>query len=709
MLNLFRAIGAIGVRNSAGRAWYKLQKSSGILRLRYPPTSLSSIHLPSKQGTEYQSSSDLDDLWKGCGERFFFHREDRKNIAAWIEQNVPEAREVAQNRLKRIESGQVLFFSKWYADLGATTSFNHDPKGNIDWPVPRHWTTFSQFDPKLGDIKLVWEASRFADCFALARISVLDKDSGADEWIWKRIGAWIEQNPINMSVNWACGQEMTFRLMAWLFAINVVGTAGHEDLGEKVLKIILYSARRIEKNLRNTLRQNNNHGITEALGLYSIGTLFPNFEDSQRWKSLGKRLLIEQGLEQIYADGSYIQHSTNYSRLMLHDYLWALRLGQINGDEFPQQLLDRLKKSTELLHQLMEVKTGRLPNYGYNDGALILPLNDCDFLDYRPVLQAMSYLLSGTRLFEPGPWDEDLVWLFGVDAPDARLNKVEQRKTSAPVGGYYTLRGKQSAAMIRCHSYSDRPAQADMLHLDLWFQEENLLRDTGSFQYYCTPVWQRYFRSSRAHNTVVVDDRDQMEIGSRFLWFNWVKSRLRHNQQLPEVDCDYWEGEHYGYCRDKEVVVHRRAIIRWQDRWLIIDDILGEGKHSATLRWHLPNSDWRSTLPGTICSQDLSARITVQSLTPVEVSFDLMQGSEHPEGWESLYYGEKKPIPVLRCQALKSLLPLRFITTVCFDEHQFELADGLVRLQGHLVAQLNHVALDSDRIAEIAADLSPEC
>ena len=111
----------------------------------------------------------------------FFHREDRKNIAAWIEQNVPEAREVAQNRLKRIESGQVLFFSKWYADLGATTSFNHDPKGNIDWPVPRHWTTFSQFDPKLGDIKLVWEASRFADCFALARISVLDKDSGADE------------------------------------------------------------------------------------------------------------------------------------------------------------------------------------------------------------------------------------------------------------------------------------------------------------------------------------------------------------------------------------------------------------------------------------------------------------------------------------------------------------------------------------------------
>ena len=357
----------------------------------------------------------------------------------------------------------------------------------------------------------------------------------------------------------------------------------------------------------------------------------------------------------------------------------------------------------------MEVKTGRVPNYGHNDGALILPLSDCDFLDYRPVVQAMSYLLSGTRLFERGPWDEDLVWLFGVAALDAPLNKVKQRKTSAHLGGYYTLRGSQSWAMIRCHSYFDRPGQADMLHLDLWFQEENLLRDTGSFQYYCAPVWQRYFKSSPAHNTVTVDDKDQMEIGPHFIWFNWVKSRLRHNQQLDEFDGDYWEGEHYGYCRDKEVVVHRRAIIRSQNRWLVIDDILGEGKHSATLHWHLPNSDWRSTLPDTICSQDLSAKITVQSLTPVEMSFDLMRGSEHPEGWESLYYGEKKPIPVLRCRAPKSPLPLRFMTGVCFDEHQFELAAGLVRLQGRLVAQLNDPALDCHRIAEITAALSAKC
>ena len=326
MLSLLRSAAAIGVRNAAGIAWYMLQKKSGVLRLRYPPTSLSSLHLPSRPGLESQSSSVSNDFWKGCAERFFFDREDCKRIGTWIQQNVPEAPDIARNRLKQIEAGQVLFFSKWYANLGEETRFNHDPKKHMDWPAPRHWTTFSQFDSALGDIKMVWEASRFSDFFALARISVLDDNSGADDWIWKRISAWIEQNPINMSVNWACGQEMTIRLMAWLFAINVVGIAGREELGDQVLKMVWYSARRIEKNIRNTLRQRNNHGITEALGLYTIGTLFPDFEDSQRWKKLGRRLLIEQGMEQIYADGSYIQHSMNYSRLMLHDYLWALRL-----------------------------------------------------------------------------------------------------------------------------------------------------------------------------------------------------------------------------------------------------------------------------------------------------------------------------------------------------------------------------------------------
>jgi len=81
--------------------------------------------------------------------------------------------------------------------------------------------------------------------------------------------------------------------------------------------------------------------------------------------------------------------------------------------------------------------------------------------------------------------------------------------------------------MVRCHSYRNRPNQADMLHLDLWWRGVNVLRDSGSFTYY-DPLteWNRYFLSAAAHNTITVAGQDQMIKGPRFQWFSLVQSRF---------------------------------------------------------------------------------------------------------------------------------------------------------------------------------------
>ena len=55
-----------------------------------------------------------------------------------------------------------------------------------------------------------------------------------------------------------------------------------------------------------------------------------------------------------------------------------------------------------------------MPVYGSNDGAFVLPLNNCDFTDYRPLLQLGWYITKGELLFEPGPWDED-IFLFNEE------------------------------------------------------------------------------------------------------------------------------------------------------------------------------------------------------------------------------------------------------------------------------------------------------
>ncbi len=180
--------------------------------------------------------------------------------------------------------------------------------------------------------------------------------------------------------------------------------------------MIAVSGERIEGNIGYALSQRNNHGIIEAVGLWTIGLLFPELRKAEQWREKGRRYLEEQGKSLIYEDGSFSQHSVNYHRLMLHGYLWSLRLGDLNGHAFSDDLKGRVKRAGEWLNHIRDDVTGQVPNYGQNDGALILPLNNCDYLDFRPVVQAANYYFAGERLFEAGSWDEDLLWLFGPDA-----------------------------------------------------------------------------------------------------------------------------------------------------------------------------------------------------------------------------------------------------------------------------------------------------
>ena len=40
-----------------------------------------------------------------------------------------------------------------------------------------------------------------------------------------------------------------------------------------------------------------------------------------------------------------------------------------------------------------------------------------------------------------------------------------------------------SKTFIRCCSYRDRPYQSDNLHIDIWIDGINFLRDSGTFMY----------------------------------------------------------------------------------------------------------------------------------------------------------------------------------------------------------------------------------
>ena len=77
----------------------------------------------------------------------------------------------------------------------------------------QHWSRVADFDAEFGDIKLVWELSRFQWILLLTRAYLQSGDSkyidSANEWARN----WIEHNPVNCGLNWMCGQETSIRLV----------------------------------------------------------------------------------------------------------------------------------------------------------------------------------------------------------------------------------------------------------------------------------------------------------------------------------------------------------------------------------------------------------------------------------------------------------------------------------------------------------------
>ena len=668
----------VGWQNVPRRLLQAWRRRSGWLRRRLDPGAFTDEAFRQECGA---SLAHQTRLWADRAKRFFSvpSREDLARAAddaLWRDR----VEQVCQKALE----GEYLFFSRWYGQLGWPLDFNRDPMHDLQWETGRHWLDGPDSLGGKADIKLVWEASRFSLAYYFARAYARDREEKWAEAFWQMFDAWIEQNPPQLTVAWGCGQEITFRLMSMLFAAvtTLHSPAATPERLFALSRLAWQSGKQILININHARSQQNNHGISEAVGLWTIGVLFPEFAGASRWRDRGRKVLVHEIGRQVYRDGSFVQHSTNYHRVLMDDLLWALRLSETASAPLPKIVLDLFERAAGWLGELIDPESGRVPNYGSNDGALVLPLSCCDYLDYRPVAQAAEYLLHRKRRFAPGPWDETMAWLFGPESLDASASAPARSPAhAAGDGGYYILRGENSWCMIRCHTYRHRPCQADMLHVDLWYKGVNVLRDAGTYMYYCEEPWRRYFPSTAAHNTVQVDGRDQMVKGPRFLWFRWTRSRVLRFETAADGRTGCFEGEHYGYTSLPEPVVHRRCVCRIGDGYAIVDDVLGTGRHHIALRWRLCSADWqqdRNTWQAEIAGRPFVITVHGPGVLPVGASPDF--GKLMSETHESLYYGERSRGPAIECAA-RAALPVRFVTTVGEGVTSFVVDDRKRRLR----------------------------
>lgn len=496
----------------------------------------------------------------------------------------------------------------------------------------RDWWRIPDFDPTLGDIKGIWEPSRFAWAIPFAR-----RARAGDGQALDRLNAWIadwcENNPAYRGANWKCGQESSIRVMHLAMASVVIGQDARPL--PALLGLIEAHLRRIAPTVSYAIGQDNNHGTSEAAALFIGGSMLARggVHSGHAWTRDGRRLLERCVSRLVMADGTFSQYSVNYHRVLLDTVsmveLWRRRISE---EQFSDEWHKRAKAATEWLRTLADPVTGEGPNIGANDGAHLLPISGTGASDLRPSIQLASALFCERWAYDPSGVEESTLASLGVEPPRTTAPAVGNRVFDD--GGYVRLRAGSASLVMRYPRFTFRPSHADVLHVDLWVAGENLLRDGGSFRYHTDARWLRYFPGTESHNTVQFDGRDQMPRLGRFLFGAW----LRANRVGPLGEDESGASFGAGY-RDSLGAEHHRSIVLRAGSLDVRDQLSGKFAR-AVLRWRLVAGPWETTRSG---ATDGLRTIRIESDAPV-------RRMEITQGWESRQYGRKTPIPVLEVE-----------------------------------------------------------
>lgn len=558
---------------------------------------------------------------------------------------------------RNVLAGKFLLYGKHLRELGHFPDWHCSPFDGVATPSEKHWSEISDFAH--GDIKNIWELSRWPWAFALTRAWHTTKDNAFAERFWELAENWMENNPPNKGANWKCGQETTFRLFAAVFARMVLSAAPATTPGRLAFwrRLVHASGQRIAANIRYALSQANNHGVSECAGLLTAGALTGGLE-GRTWWVLGERALRQQLAVLVYADGGFSQHSAVYHRVLLHDLLWVAMVFRMeHAGKCPPWLMETGARATRFLATLVDAGTGAAHCYGANDGSNVLPVAACPYEDFRPVIQAASAVFLGARCLKAGPWDEAADWLApaGVgDIPASTSGSLASGGTHFANAGLFLWKRSELSLMMRCPERFRHRATRDMLHLSVLWRGHPILLNPGSYSYNPDPrgPFAKGFASAFVHNTATVDGEDQMRRLSRFLYLPWPRGRVRWiTGDSVAADKIVFEAINLAYQKHLRAMHTRRLHLgEGLDSFVVEDYFEARVARRWRLHWLLPDGQLRKDGDG--CELEISldsegtrsviCKIRWESDMPLTLACERADAAS-VRGWHAPYYQDAWP------------------------------------------------------------------
>ncbi len=552
----------MGLRYTAYRLRHEMEKKFGVLKKRHP------INPPLKHYISLE-------MWKQNLPPFFF---EGKNIAL-----TPTTQESLKKRVDDIKLGTFIFFGKMELHLGLDYDWVTHPVTNCRYDSHEHWSTIPDLSRGNGDIKFVWEKARFAFLTDLIRYDFHYKEDQS-EFVFGQIMDFIDKNPINCGPNYRCSQEISLRVMNWTLALYYYKDSASltEERFAKIMHFIYWQLHHVYHHIAfSRIAVRNNHALTETLMLYLSGLMFPFLPHVPNWSKKGQAWFEEEVEYQIYTDGTFLQFSMNYHRVVVQLLTWGLRLSAIHGKSLSPIVKEKAALSLKFLDACSDPISGKLPNYGSNDGALFFRWTEDDYRVYTSQLNDLRAILYG-NVTKP---QESQAW-YGLK--DLSVSPIENTGIHEfKNGGYYIYQEKDVMTFLRCGAYKDRPFQSDNLHLDIWKDGINYLWDNGSYKYNTSAHLLDFFTGCQGHNTLSLEGKNQMLRGSRFIWYYWVK-----NAQAKMVETNtkmLFDGKITAFEHIKKGIEHHRKVEKkkGEAKWIIVDSLIGTTHRKRQLFWQV--------------------------------------------------------------------------------------------------------------------------
>ncbi|MEE9293751.1 MAG: alginate lyase family protein [Phycisphaerae bacterium] len=482
----------------------------------------------------------------------------------------------------------------------------------------------------------------------------------------------------------------------------------------------------------------NNHLVGEAAGVFIGSSYFSHLRDAPRWRAQSREILLREILAQTHPDGGTREQAFGYHLFVLQLFLLAGLVARNDGDDMTPEYWRRLERMFEFAAAFFEASDSP-PLFGDCDDAYVLDLGGSG--PQAPARGLPGLMSIGAVLFErsdfaalAGAFHEPAWWLLGdagrsvferistnagpripsrsprrATGRDPRGGWVRERilapavpvqlcSRAFPESGYYLMqRGARGGPRCVSVVFDCGPlgfesiaahGHADALSFTLRVGGADVLVDPGTYDYFTYNGARDYFRSTRAHNTIMIDETDQSEMLGPFLWGRQAQARCLAWE--PSETGGTVSGEHDGYTRLKEPVVHRRTLTMSGQRskvkgprskvqgqrskvkgqrskvqgtfdlptfdlptlLVVRDEIISEGQHEVCMHLHLGEQCTVEHAPENGLVVNYGPGTVTISLDP-KLTVSVIKGRENPIlGWVSRGYHHRAPATTIegRCR-----------------------------------------------------------